>query len=401
MDAPDCLLSVNRGSSSLKFGVYAAAAGQTPRLLLAGNLDRIGQADASLSLDNRQTGANTRDTVPAATSAHSVEALCDCIEKHIGWSRVAAVSHRIVHGGPRYRRPAEVSPELLTELKRISPFDPDHLPMEIELIESLAARFPQLLQVACFDTEFHRDMPRVARLLPIPRKYDREGVERYGFHGLSYEYLMDELRRRAGAQAVAGRVILAHLGAGASMAAVRDGRSIDTTMAFTPTAGLPMATRSGDLDPGLVAYFARTQGMNAEQFHEMVNHRSGLLGMSETSGDVRDLLAHESTDERAAEAIAHFCYQARKTIGALAAALSGLDILVFSAGIGEHSPEIRARICSGLEFLGVELDESANRATAELISSTSARVRTYVIPTDEQWILAIAAQRLLAERGAR
>jgi acetate kinase len=243
-------------------------------------------------------------------------------------------------------------------------------------------------QIACFDTAFHRDLPRVARVLPIPRRYEAQGVQRYGFHGLSYGFLMGELKRIAGAAAARRRVILAHLGNGASMAAVHRGKSIDTTMSFTPTAGLVMSTRSGDLDPGLPAYFARSEGMTAPQFNDMVNTKSGLLGISETSSDVRDLLQCEKKDPRAAEALEIFCYQACKWIGALSAALSGLDTLVFSGGIGENSPPIRARICRNLKYLGVELDAKLNQASAPVISRKHRNVVVRVIRTDEELYLA-------------
>jgi acetate kinase len=242
-------------------------------------------------------------------------------------------------------------------------------------------------QVACFDTAFHSDLPPVARLLPIPRRYAERGVRRYGFHGLSYSYLMAELERLAGKAAAAGRVILAHLGNGASMAAVHAGRSIDTSMAFTPAAGLVMGTRSGDLDPGLVAYLARADGVDAAAFDALVNGESGLLGLSETSSDVRDLLAREAGDRRAAEALAVFCYQAKKWIGALSAALGGLDTLVFAGGIGEHAAPLRARICDGLAFLGLAIDPARNATDAAVISSDTSRVTVRVIPTDEElWI---------------
>ena len=253
-----------------------------------------------------------------------------------------AVGHRVVHGGPNYSEPQKVTAEMVEELHRLSPFDPEHLPLEIELIEAFRQRHPRLPQVACFDTAFHRTMPRVATLLPIPRRYEAQGVRRYGFHGLSYAILMEELARLGDPAAKKGRVILAHLGNGASLAAVRDGKSIDTSMGFTPTAGLVMSTRSGDLDPGLVAYLARTEQMSAAKFQKMVNHESGLLGVSETSSDMRDLLDRETKDVRAAEAVALFCYQAKKWIGSFAAALGGLDTLVFAGGIGENAPPVRA-----------------------------------------------------------
>jgi acetate kinase len=249
--------------------------------------------------------------------------------------------------------------------------------------------------VACFDTGFHQHMPRVARLMAIPRRYEKLGVRRYGFHGLSYAYLMEELERIVGSKAARGKVIIAHLGNGASMAAVRDGKSIDTTMGFTPASGLPMSTRSGDLDPGLFSYLVRTEGMTAEQFQDMVNARSGLLGLSEISPDMRDLLKKEGQDVRAAEAVALFCYQGKKWIGAYAAALGGLEQLLFSGGIGEHAPAVRARMCEGLEFLGIRLDQAKNEAGAAVISSPESSVTVRVIRTDEESQIAQSVCRLL------
>ena len=284
--------------------------------------------------------------------------------------------------------PELVSQNLLDELHRISPFDPDHLPSEIELIETFRQRHPQLPQVACFDTAFHQTMPRVAKLLPIPRRFEAKGIQRYGFHGLSYSYLMEELARIGDASATTGRVILAHLGNGASLAAVRDGKSIDTSMGFTPTAGLVMGTRTGDLDPGVAPYLARTEQIDTKQFYDMVNHKSGLLGVSETSSDMRDLLSQEPHDVRAVEAVALFCYQAKKWIGSYAAALGGLDTLVFAGGIGENAPAVRKRICEGLEFLGLELDETRNAKTADVISTEASRITVRVICTDEELMIA-------------
>jgi acetate kinase len=319
----------------------------------------------------------------------------DWIEAHSGRDALAAVGHRVVHGGSRFSKPQRITAEMIAELHRLSPFDPEHLPLEIELIEAFRQRHPALPQVACFDTAFHRTMPRVATLLPIPRRYEAAGIRRYGFHGLSYEFLMTELARLGDPAATKGRVILAHLGNGASLAAVRNGKSIDTSMGFTPTAGLMMSTRSGDLDPGLVCYLARTEQMSATQFQEMVNHASGLLGVSETSSDMRDLLDRETQDVRGAEAVALFCYQARKWIGAFAAALGGLDTLVFAGGIGENAPPVRERICDGLGCLGIELDLERNAKNAPLISPDAGRVTVRVIRTDEELMIARSAARVL------
>jgi acetate kinase len=299
-----------------------------------------------------------------------------------------------VHG-MKHSNPERVTHDLVAELKRITPYDPEHLPREIELIETVSRRHPDLPQVACFDTAFHRTMPRVATILPIPRRYGSKGVQRYGFHGLSYTYLMAELARLGDAAAVRGRVILAHLGSGASLAAVRDGKCIDTSMGFTPTAGLVMGTRSGDLDPGIMSFLALTETMDVAAFQKMVTHESGLLGVSETSSDIRDLLAREAGDVRAAEAVELFCYQVRKWIGSFAAALGGVDTLVFAGGIGENAVPIRARICAGLKFLGVELDEARNAQSAALISADSGPVAVRVIRTDEESVIANSTMRVL------
>ncbi|MBI1735347.1 MAG: acetate/propionate family kinase [Candidatus Rokubacteria bacterium] len=387
------LLTINGGSSSLKFAVFRT--GNPAIRLASGIIERIGLPDPALRVVDRSTGATDRRAVAAPDHASCVPVVAAAVEQTAGGGPIAAIGHRIVHGGPRYHAPHAVTPELLDELRRLAPLDPEHLPAEIALIEAFAARYPDVPQAACFDTAFHHGMPRVATLLPIPRRYDARGVRRYGFHGLSYAFLMKELGRRLGPAAAQGRVVLAHLGNGASLAAVRDGAPLDTSMGFTPTAGVVMSRRSGDLDPGLVAYFARTEGMTPERFHAMVNTEAGLLGVSEISPDVRDLLERETTDVRAAEALALFCYQIRKCIGAYAAVLGGLDTLVFSAGIGENAPVIRARICEGLGFLGVTLDAQRNRANETVVSATGSRVVVCVIPTDEEAEIAAAASAVV------
>jgi acetate kinase len=307
-----------------------------------------------------------------------------CLDGLYAQAPLRAIGHRVVHGGREYREPQRVTSMVIQELKRLSPYDPEHLPAEIALIEACARRYPCLPQVACFDTAFHRDMPNVARLLPIPRRYEKLGLQRYGFHGLSYAFLMRELSRMGKPGEANGRIILAHLGNGASMTAVKDGKSVETTMGFTPASGMPMSRRSGDLDPGLVSYLARTEGMSADRFHRMVNTESGLLGVSEISADMRDLLKEEQSDPRAADAVALFCYQAKKWIGALAATLGGVDTLVFSAGIGENSPVVRARICEGLEFLGITIDRVRNEKNEAVISTEGGRATVRVIHTDEE-----------------
>jgi acetate kinase len=387
------ILTINGGSSSIKFALFEA--GNPLRRILEGGIDRIGLPQATFAVK----GINPADTftrsVTAANHTVAVGALMDWIEERVGRDALTAVGHRVVHGGPKYSEPQRITPEMIEDLHRLSPFDPEHLPEEILLTEAFHHRFPNLPQVACFDTAFHHDLPRVAQLLPIPRRYEAQGVRRYGFHGLSYAFLMGELARLAGAEAANRRVILAHLGNGASLAAVRNGKSVDTSMSFTPTAGVPMSTRSGDLDPGLVWYLAHTEKMTAKQFNEMVNFHSGLLGISETSSDMRDLLEREPQDVRAAEAVALFCYQVKKWIGAYAAALGGLDTLVFAGGIGENAPAIRARICDGLGFLGIELDQKRNAAGEGVISAAAGRVTVRVIRTDEERMIAETVCRVL------
>ena len=393
------ILTVNGGSSSIKFALFEA--GNPLRRILGGEIERIGLPAATLKMKGLTPADNFTHSVSAPDHAAAVGVLMDWIEKRGGRDALTAVGHRVVHGGPKYSQPERITSKMVEELHQLSAFDPDHLPEEILLTEAFHRRFPDLPQVACFDTAFHHDLPRVAQLLPIPRRYEAQGVRRYGFHGLSYSFLMRELARLAGTEAAQGRVILAHLGNGASLAAVHRGKSVDTSMSFTPTAGVPMSTRTGDLDPGLVWYLACTEHLDAQGFNEMVNSKSGLLGVSETSSDMRDLLEREAHDVRAAEAIALFCYQVKKWIGAFAAALGGLDTLVFAAGIGENAPTIRARICDGLGFLGIELDEKRNAANEGLISAETSRVPVRVIRTDEEYMIAETVCRILGLDGKK
>ncbi|NNJ11353.1 acetate/propionate family kinase [Chloroflexales bacterium ZM16-3] len=387
------ILTINGGSSSIKFALFEA--GDALRQILAGAIERIGLPEATF----QATGASQADrfsrSVTAPDHMAAVGILMDWVAARSEADPLTAVGHRVVHGGPNYSQPQRITADMVAELRQLSPFDPEHLPEEILLTEAFQRRFPDLPQVACFDTAFHHAMPRVAQMLPIPRRYEAQGLRRYGFHGLSYAFLLEELERLAGEEAAHGRVILAHLGNGASLAAVHDGKSLDTSMSFTPTAGVPMSTRSGDLDPGLIWYLARTEHMTAKQFNEMVNFQSGLLGVSETSSDMRDLLGREAQDVRAAEAINLFCYQVKKWIGAFAAALGGLDTLVFAGGIGENAPIVRARICAGLEFLGVELDAPRNAAQAGVISTDASRVTVRVMHTDEESMIAKLVCRVL------
>lgn len=386
-----CILTINGGSSSIRFAVHEA--GATLRRRFDGRIERIGLRGTQLVVNDPAGKPNVPSRVAAADHRTAVGVLLDWLEAQPVFAAVKAVGHRVVHG-MKHSRPERVTPRLLAELRRITPYDPEHLPLEIELIEALRNRHPKLPQIACFDTAFHRTMPRIAKLLPIPRRYAAKGVERYGFHGLSYAYLMEELARLDSASAK-GRVILAHLGNGASVAAVHYGKSIDTSMGFTPAAGLVMSTRTGDLDPGLAYYLARTERMTAAQFQGMVNNESGLLGVSGTSSDLRDLLAREVRDVRAADAVELFCYQAKKWIGSFAAALGGLDTLVFAGGIGENAPVVRKRICAGLGFLGIDLNHRSNAKNAPLISRATGRVKVRVIRTDEELTIARSVGRIL------
>ncbi len=391
-----CVLTINGGSSSIRFAIYEA--GVLPRRRFDGKIDRIGRTDTGMTVNESAGKPRPVPSLAAEDSRTAVDQLLDWLGQQPEFATIRAVGHRVVHGMDR-TAPERVTGDLLEELHRLSPIDPEHLPREIELIEGLRRRHPNLPQVACFDTAFHRTLPRVASLLPIPRRYDAQGIRRRGFHGLSYTYLMEELVRLGDPAATTGRVILAHLGGGSSMAAVQQGRSIDTSMGFTPTGGLPMGTRSGDLDPGLVSHLARTERMTAEQFDRMVNHESGLLGLSETSSDLRDLLAQEAGDVRAAEAVALYCYQAKKWIGSFAAVLGGLDTLVFAGGIGENAALVRARICEGLDFLGVEISGPRNAVSATIISTDASRARVRVLRTDEELMIARSVCRLLGLAG--
>ncbi|MHB8630085.1 MAG: acetate/propionate family kinase [Aggregatilineales bacterium] len=391
--AKSCVLTINGGSSSIKFALFQIE--PLLKRVQEGKIERIGLSETAFVVKGSNKANDFSRPVTAPDHTAAVNILMDWIEKSVGRAALMGVGHRVVHGGPKYSDPQLITPDMIEALHQLEPFDPEHLPEEIQLTEAFYQRFPDLPQVACFDTAFHADLPRVARLLPIPRRYEAQGVRRYGFHGLSYAFLMEELARLVGADAAQGRVILAHLGNGASMAAVHQGKSIDTSMSFTPTSGFPMSSRSGDLDPGLIWYLARTEHLDAKQFNEMVNFQSGLLGVSETSSDMRDLLEHETSDVRSAEAVALFCYQVKKWVGAFAAALGGLDTLVFAGGIGENVPIIRSRICDGLAFLGIELEEKRNGTNTGLISTDAGRVAVRVIRTDEEWMIATAVTEVL------
>jgi len=394
-DESSAVLTLNSGSSSLKFALYRLGAAEA--LGLSGAIQRIGLSAGQFrardangkSLAEQQGDFRNHDAALAALFAW--------LKNRPEAAQIGAVGHRVVHGGTEYAQPRRVDPELIAALKRLIPFAPEHLPHEIAAIESVGRAYPALPQVACFDTAFHRQMPAVAQRYPLPRRFGAEGVLRYGFHGLSYEYIVGELRRTAGERA-GGRLIVAHLGNGASMAAVRDGQSLDTTMGFTPAGGLIMSTRSGDLDPGALLYLLREKGLSVNDVQKMVHEQSGLLGISEISSDMSDLLARQGQDPRAAEAIESFCYQAKKLLAGLAAVLGGLDTLVFTAGIGENAPAIRGRICGDLEFLGIRLDGVRNEANEAVISADGSPVTVRVMKTNEELMIARHTDNLLRRK---
>lgn len=378
------ILTINGGSSSIKFALYRF--GEHLEKNFHGSIDRIGLPGTILTSNDSKKNEKDSFLLESSDTLTASNILIDWLEEKVDFSLIVGIGHRVVFG-MKHTEPEFITKKLLDELHRISPYDTDHLPAEIEFIEALLKRYPNMPQVACFDTAFHNNMPRVAKLLPIPRRFDAIGIQRYGFHGLSYSYLIEELARMAGKKAAQGRVILAHLGSGASLAAVRNGKSIDTSMGFTPAGGITMGTRPGDLDPGVAWYMMKSENLTPKQFNKIINHDSGLLGISETSSDMQDLLAKENDDVRAAEAVELFCYQAKKWIGSFAAALGGLDTLVFAGGIGEKSPVIRSRICDGLEFLGIELEEKRNITNAPVISTKNGSTVVRVIHTEEELMI--------------
>jgi acetate kinase len=394
VDVAPRVLTVNTGSSSLKATLYRL--GETERVEVKASAERIGLSDGRLRITDAN-GAALLD------QAGELKIRDTPLETLIGWLGeqkldIDAVGHRVVHGGTRYREPQLITAELLTALEDLIPVDPDHMPQALRAIHVTRNAFPTIPQVACFDTAFHREMPRVAQLFALPRALTDSGLIRLGFHGLSYEYIVRELRI-IDPQAVDGRVIIAHLGNGASMAAVRAGIGVDTTMGFTPTGGLMMGTRSGDLDPGVLVYLVQTMDMDQDALSNLVNHEAGLLGVSGVNEDMQDLLSKEGTDTSAAEAVNLFCYQAKKFLGALAAVLGGLDTLVFTAGIGEHAAPVRERICAGLGYLGIELDPERNPVGAPIISREGSRVTVRVMKTDEDLMIARHTVRVISGPG--
>jgi acetate kinase len=402
-DAASRILAVNTGSSSLKAAVYRAPDVATPDQYVL--VDRIGGGDSTIKLTDARGAVQLERTQSIGDFEAALAAMLELLTDRDSEHAIAAVGHRLVHGGLRFVAPQRITGDVLRELDDVARLAPEHMPQALVAVRFLLAALPGVPQIGCFDTSFHRAMPRVAQIFALPRALAEEGIVRYGFHGLSYESAMAALAR-IGERAARGRIVILHLGNGASMVAVRDGVGVDTTMGYTPTSGLVMGTRAGDVDPGVLLELIDGRRLAASEVNLLLNKRSGLLGISGTSRDMRDLLAAESSDARAAEAIALFCYRAKKYLGAYAAALGGLDTVVFTGGIGEHSAPIRARICEGLDFLGIALDADANAQNAALVSAENARVAVRVIRADEEGVIArhtlasLGAPRRLSRDGA-
>ena len=389
----DFALVLNAGSSSLKFCVYRRPEEQNWALESRGQIEGIGTSphfrvkdDAGVKVAEQALDASVRD------GGGAIDVLAAWLRQRYGGARVRGVGHRVVHGGPAFAAPVVVTPQVLDELRRLVPLAPLHQPHNLAAIDAVAARLPDVPQVACFDTSFHRGQPEVATIVPLPRDLCRDGVQRYGFHGLSYEYVASVLPTVA-PEIAGGRVIVAHLGSGASLCALRAGKSVDSTLSFTALDGLCMGTRPGALDPGVVLYLFQTLGLSAREVESVLYKKSGLIGISGISNDMRDLLGN--TDASAQRAVDYFVYQAVKQIGAMAGALGGVDGLVFTAGIGENSAQIRARICAGCAWLGIDLDADANTSRHPRITRPGSPVSAWVVPTNEELMIARHTGRLL------
>lgn len=390
--AAPLLLILNSGSSSVKFAVYEIGAEAPPRF--AGKLTRLGATvggAAELLVGDRPC---YRGECALPDHAAALRLLLAWLHEQPDFA-LGAVAHRLVHGGAAYYAPQRITPELLDGLHQLVPLAPTHLPAALELVEEIGRHYPTIPQVACFDTAFFQPMPELAKQLPLPRAVVAQGVRRYGFHGLSYESVLAQLTHYADPAVARGRVVLAHLGHGASMVAVRDGDPVDTTMGFTPTGGLMMGTRPGDLDPGVLLYLLSTGYADAASLPHLLNEESGLRGVSDISGDMAELLALAPQCPAAAEAVALFGYLARKQLGALVAVLGGLDALVFTGGIGENAPPVRAAICEGFDFLGVQLNAVRNAASTPIISPEGSHPQVWVLPADEEVIIARHARQVL------
>lgn len=387
MKSDSAILVINCGSSSVKFALFAGE-GDAQRRLVSGALERLGLPEARFRARDEDRNILIDETHDIPNHVSALDLLLSRVETLGPHTQIQAVGHRVVHGGDDCDCPLPVTPALEARLRKLIPLAPLHLPHNLAGIMAVRVRRPDLLQVACFDTAFHKGLPRLARLTGLPRRFEKEGIRRYGFHGLSYEYVMGELLRRHGSAVAGERIIVAHLGNGASMAAIRGGRSVDTSMGFSTLGGLPMGTRSGDLDPGIVLHLLMEKGMTAEQVLHLLYEQSGLLGISGLSRNMKELLAQSDMVAAAAEAVDFFCYQARKHLAALSASLGGLDRLVFTGGIGANASEIRTGICEGLDYLGIVLDGTRNAAGKQTISGSGSEVVVEAFPTDEEQVIA-------------
>ncbi len=379
----EIIIAFNCGSSSLKFALFGFS-DQDERLIARGEIENIGLSGGSSWLRHGAHKIERPFSCPNHTKA--IAAVFALLKEHVS-ERPSSAGHRLVHGGPDHYLPTVVDAPLLDSLRRIIPFAPLHLPFELRCIEAVAAHFQNVRQVVSFDTAFHQHLPEVARRFALPKGLEVRGLHRYGFHGLSYEYIVETL----GTQKM-GRAVVAHLGSGASMVAIKNGKSIDTTMGLTPTGGLMMGTRTGDLDPGLLL-FLLNDGYDASSLEDLVNHQAGLLGVSGSSSDMKVLLTKRDSDREAALAVEKFCYEARKSVGALVATLGGIDLLVFTGGIGQAAPAVRSQICEGLAHLGVQIDSARNAAGRSVISPDGATCTVHVVQTDEERMIARHVRR--------
>ncbi len=384
------ILTLNSGSSSLKFSLYD----KNERRVLSGILSGIKTKNGKFQIKGEK---EHDEKVHLDNHEKAIDLLLKWLENAVSTADIKVVGHRIVHGGSDYVKPHAIDDDVVKELERLAGFAPLHLPPSIETLKAARSAFPNVPHIACFDTSFHRRMPEVAKVLPLTRELYKEGVEKFGFHGLSYEFILHQLKDENKDELWRKKLIIAHLGNGCSMAAVRDGHSVDTTMGFSPAGGMVMGTRSGDIDAGLISYFCDTKGHSASEFVELVNKKSGLLGLSGLTSDMQTLLAEEDKNKDAKLAVDIFCYHASKHIGALSAVLGGIDALIFTGGIGENAHQIRERICRNLAHLGIVLDAKRNAEGADLISADGETVRVLVIQTNEELMIALHCKTLVPQ----